>query len=103
MKSSLRSFLTTGSLEPKDIYEAAHAGDEFAKEVLAEAGMILGVGFGTVAVLLDIRLFIVTGGISQAGDLILEPARESLRKHVLAHQRDSVEIRPAKLTTTAGT
>jgi glucokinase len=53
-------------------------------------------------VLLDIRLFIVSGGISQAGDLILEPARQSLRKHVIAHQRDSVEIRPAKLTTTAG-
>jgi glucokinase len=100
--STLHSFLPQGNLEPKDIYEAAQSGDEFAKEVLAEAGMILGVGFASVATLLDIRLFLVTGGVAQAGDLLLNPARETLRKNVLAHQRDSVEIRPAKLVTTAG-
>jgi len=100
--SSLRSFLPAGNLEPKDIYEAAQAGDIFAKEVLADAGKILGIGFASVATLLDIRLFIVSGGMAQAGDLILNPARESLRANVLAHQRDSVEIRPAKLLTTAG-
>jgi glucokinase len=100
--SMLRSFLPNGNLEPKDIYEAAQAGDEFAKEVLAEAGMILGIGFASVATLLDIRLFLVTGGVAQAGDLLLDPAREALRNNVLAHQQDSVEIRPAKLVATAG-
>lgn len=102
MKSSLRTFLPTGSLEPKDIYEAAQAGDGFAKEVLSEAGKILGIGFATVAVLLDIRLFLVSGGVAQAGDLILAPAREALKANSLPHQRDSVEIRPAKLGTKAG-
>ena len=100
--SVLRSFLPNGNLEPKDIYEAAQSGDEFAKEVLADAGMILGIGFASVATLLDIRLFLVTGGIAQAGDLLLNPAREAIRKNVLAHQRNSVEIRQAKLVTTAG-
>ncbi|MDP4219158.1 MAG: ROK family protein [Bacteroidota bacterium] len=100
--SSLRSFLPAGNLEPKDIYGAAQNGDDFAKEVLAEAGMILGIGFASVATLLDIRLFLVTGGVAQAGDLLLAPAREALRKNVLAHQRDSVEIRPAKFVTSAG-
>jgi glucokinase len=102
IKSSLRTFLPSGNLEPKDIYEAAQAGDKFAIEILSEAGMILGIGFASVTVLLDIRLFIVSGGVAQAGDLLLSPARESLRKNVLAHQRDSVEIRPAKLMTSAG-
>jgi glucokinase len=100
--SALRSFLPAGNLEPKDIFEAALSGDEFAKEVLTEAGTILGIGFASVATLLDIRLFLVSGGVAQAGDLLLTPAREALRKNVLAHQRDSVEIRPAKLVTTAG-
>jgi len=102
IKSSLRTFLPSANLEPKDIYEAAQAGDKFALEVLSEAGMILGIGFASVATLLDIRLFIVSGGVAQAGDLLLNPAREALRKNVLAHQRDSVEIRPAKLMTSAG-
>ncbi|MEP7235323.1 MAG: ROK family protein [Ignavibacteriota bacterium] len=100
--SSLRSFAPAGNLEPKDIYEAAIAGDEFAKEVLSDAGKILGIGFASVATLLDIRLFLVTGGVAQAGELLLAPARESLRKNVLEHQKSSVEIRPAKLVTTAG-
>jgi glucokinase len=102
ISSSLRTFLPAGNLEPKDIYEAAQSGDAFAMDVLREAGMILGIGFATVACLLDIRLFVVTGGVAQSGDLLLGPAREALRKNVLAHQRDSVEIRPAKLMTTAG-
>ncbi len=100
--SVLRSFLPNGNLEPKDIFEAAGSGDEFAKEVLADAGMILGIGFASVATLLDIRLFLVTGGVAQAGDLLLDSAREALRKNVLEHQRSTVEIRPAKLVTTAG-
>ena len=100
--SALRSFLPSGNLEPKDIYEAAQAGDGFAKEILAEAGMILGIGFASVATLLDIRLFIVSGGMAQAGDLLLNSARDSLRKNVLAHQSDSVEIRESKLGTKAG-
>lgn len=100
--SALRSFLPSGSLEPKDIYEAAQAGDSFAKEVLSEAGKILGIGFASVATLLDIRLFIVSGGIAQAGDLLLDSAREALKENSLAHQKDTVEIRQSKLGTKAG-
>lgn len=102
LKSSLRSYIPSGTLDPKDIYEAAKSGDEFATDVLREAGMILGIGFASVASLLDIRLFITSGGVAQAGPFILEPARASLRNNVLAHQKDSVEIREAKLVTTAG-
>ncbi|HYM19979.1 MAG TPA: ROK family protein [Candidatus Kapabacteria bacterium] len=101
-QSSLRTFLVSHSLEPKDISDAAIAGDEFAKEVLAESGRYLGIAMASVATLLDIRLFIVTGGVAQAGDLLLEPARIALRENVLAHQRDSVEIRQGKLGTKAG-
>jgi glucokinase len=101
-QSSLRKFITSRSLEPKDIADAAAEGDAFAKETLAEAGMYLGVAMGSVASLLDIRLFLVTGGVAQAGDLLLEPAREALRRSVLEHQRSSVEIREAKLGIKAG-
>jgi glucokinase len=102
IQSSLRTFIQARNLEPKDISDAALNGDKFAQEVLSEAGHYLGTAMGTVATLLDIRLFIVTGGVAQAGDLLLEPARAALREHVLAHQRDSVEICEAKLGTKAG-
>lgn len=101
-ETPLRAFISTGLLDPKQISEAAHAGDAFSKDVLAEAGKYLGIAMATVASLLDIRLFIVSGGVAQAGDLLLDPAREALRANVLEQQRASVEIRPAKLGTRAG-
>jgi glucokinase len=100
--SSLRTFISSRSLEPKDITDAAASGDTFAKEVLVEAGTYLGIAMGSVASLLDIRLFLVTGGVAQAGDLLLDSARQALRENVLEHQRASVEIREAKLGTKAG-
>ena len=100
--SSLRKFIAGKILEPKDITEAAQEGDKFAIEVLADAGRYLGCAMATVANLLDIRLFLVAGGVAQAGDLLLEPARAALRENVLEQMRSSVEIRPAKLGTKAG-
>jgi glucokinase len=101
-ETPLRALATSGPLEPKQIAEAAAAGDAFSIEVLAEAGKYLGVAMATVASLLDIRLFVVSGGVAQAGDLLLGPAREALRENVLEQQRASVEIRASKLGTKAG-
>lgn len=86
----------------KNISEAAELGDKFAKEVLAEAGMMLGQAFASVAKLLDIRTFIVSGGIAEAGELIIGPARESLRANVFENQRDTVKLFESKLGIHSG-
>lgn len=88
--------------EPEDVARFAAAGDAFARDLLTEAGRMLGVACASVAKLLDISLFIVGGGIAQAGDLVLEPARRSLKQNVFAHQRDEVLIVPAALGAEAG-
>lgn len=98
----LRQCIGTGLLDPKQIAEAATAGDQFSIDILSEAGKYLGIAMATVASLLDIRLFIVSGGVAQAGNLLLDSAREALQTNVLEQQRASVEIRPAKLGTKAG-
>jgi glucokinase len=101
-ESSLRALAANGELEPKHLSAAAEEGDAIAIELLAEAGKYLGVAMATVTSLLDIRLFIVSGGVSQAGNFLLEPARKALHDHVLEHQRGWVEIRTAKLGIRAG-
>lgn len=55
----------------------ARAGDPTAIEWIAEVGHWLGAGLASLAAALDPGLVVVGGGVSDAGDLLLRPARES--------------------------
>jgi glucokinase len=79
-------------LTPKMLHAAAEAGDIAAREVLAWAGHKLGCALGSAVCLLDIRKVVVGGGVSQAGDFLLEPARRALRKHVLPALSEGLEV-----------
>jgi len=62
------------------ITAAAHDGDPTAIELLAEIGHWLGIGIANLAAALDPGVFVVGGGVSAAGDLLLGPARETFRR-----------------------
>jgi len=79
-------------LTPKMLAQAAEQGDEAAREVLAWAGHKLGCVLGSAINLLDIRTVIVGGGISAAGDLILEPARKAVGHYIKPGLREGVVI-----------
>jgi len=80
------------NLTPLILYKAADAGDSDAQEVLAWAGHKLGVMLGSAVNLLDIRTIIVSGGVSAAGDYILDPAREALAEFTIPNMRDGLQI-----------
>lgn len=98
----LAELFDSNTCEPEDIARFAASGDAFSRSVLAEAGVMLGIACSSVAKLLDISLFIVGGGIAQAGDLVFASARSGLRSNVFAHQRDLVRLVPATLGPSAG-
>lgn len=79
-------------LTPRLLHEAAEAGDEPAKEVLAWAGHKLGCVLASAVNLLDIQTIVVGGGISGAGAYILDPARETLPRFVTVGLRDGLQI-----------
>jgi len=62
------------------VSEAARSGDPAAQELLAEVGDWLGVGIAGIAAALDTGLFVVGGGVSDAGELLLAPARAAFRR-----------------------
>ena len=74
------------------LYDAAVLGDAGAVEVLAWAGHKLGCVLGSAVNLLDIRKIVVGGGLSAAGDYILEPARLTLKRFVMSGLREGLEI-----------
>ena len=79
-------------ITPQRVHAAALAGDKAAQEVLAWAGHKLGVVLGSVVNLLDIRKIVVGGGVSRAGDFLLEPAREAMRRWTMPSLSEGIEI-----------
>jgi len=59
---------------------AAQAGDPAAVELLAEVGQWLGVGIASLAAAFDPGVFFIGGGVSDAGDLLIAPARDAFRR-----------------------
>ena len=55
----------------------AQQGDPGARELIAEIGTWLGRGAATISALLDPDVIVVGGGVSAAGDLLLDPARQA--------------------------
>lgn len=99
--SSLRDVV---QLDGKAVTRAAEDGDEFAREVLAEAGTWLGVAMASIANALDPELIVVGGGaIVQAGPYLLPAAREALAERLLGRRhREPPAVRPATLGDDAG-
>jgi glucokinase len=65
------------------VTEAAMDGDETAREVLALLGRRLGAAFSSFANTFEPQVIVVGGGVTAAGDLLLDPAREELRARAL--------------------
>ncbi len=89
-------------LSPRHLEYAAHEGDEVSLAVWERVGSILGVGLANVTALMDIRKFVIGGGISAAGDLIFVPALKQLRNSMLPSMHESLELVPAFLGNKAG-
>src|SRR5215210_6710344 len=86
----------------EDVLNLARKGDEVSVKVLHETGIWLGIGLATFVNIFDPEVIAVGGGVSEAGDLVLETARRELRLRSHSLSRDLVEIREATLGTKSG-
>ncbi|MCC7209148.1 MAG: glycyl-radical enzyme activating protein [Anaerolineae bacterium] len=59
----------------------AGRGDPLALQVVAEAGDALGTAIATLAMVLNIDLYVVGGSVAKSGDVLLEPTRRALPDH----------------------
>ncbi|MGL4175232.1 MAG: ROK family glucokinase [Dermatophilaceae bacterium] len=85
------------------ITDAARDGDALACELLGEVGRWLGTGMANLAAALDPGTFVVGGGVSAAGDLLLAPAREAFRRQLTGRgYRPEARIVAAALGNDAG-
>lgn len=86
----------------KMISDAYDLGDKTAIEVMHETGRILGFGLSNVINLYNPEIIIVGGGMSAAGDRLLNVVRETTAKHALRLSNTACTIQVAQLGERAG-
>ena len=88
--------------DARSLVAAAREGDEGARDDLAEFGRRLGAGIGSLVNVFNPEVVVLGGGFSEAQDLLLAPARETLAREGLRPARDLVRIEWAELGPEAG-
>jgi glucokinase len=79
---------------PREMAEAARAGDENVMDAIQRAGMYLGIGIANIATAIHPELVVIGGGVA---NILLDPVRESFAKRVRMFQVESVRIEQSKL------
>ena len=76
LRAATRDYPLTGP----DVTAVALQGDQTAAELIGDVGTWLGRGIANLAAALDPELFVVGGGVSEAGGLLLRPAIASFER-----------------------
>lgn len=85
------------------VAEAAADGDPGARNLFADVGAWLGLGLANLAAAFDPGRFVIGGGVSATGELLLEPTRQSFARNLTGRgYRPAAEIVHAQLGPEAG-
>jgi glucokinase len=85
-----------------DVSRAAHQYDDIACHVLRRAGRALAIGLSNIANIFDPEVIVLGGGVVQAGEPFLGPARDEFARMTQAQRRRPVRIVIAALGGDAG-
>ena len=101
--SGRKSSLGSGVLTARQISEAAGQGDELAKETFVRAGEFIGQATADFLHMFNPSIVIFGGGVTLSGSLLLDPVKDSIRRHVMEKSYlDGLVVTTAKLGDDAG-
>ncbi|MCD8176605.1 MAG: ROK family protein [Tannerellaceae bacterium] len=75
--------LDPDAITSKDVFDAAMKGDPIALEIFKTTGTMLGEAFADFIAFSSPEAIILFGGLTKAGDLIMNPIKEALDKNIL--------------------
>ena len=85
----------------KDVFDAAREGDGPASAAVEDMARMLGKGLAAAACVTDPDLFVVGGGVANAGDFLLDKVRRYYRENAF-HASAGTPIVLAQLGNSAG-
>lgn len=92
---AVAALLSESRREPistRQLLELAESGDAAAQRLIGDAGRALGVAVANLCNLINPQCVIVGGDLSAAGELLLEPLREIVRRNGIPSAVEHVEI-----------
>lgn len=95
------SVLREVELSAKSVFDAVKAGDQVAIEIAEQFGDYLGKGLAAVADVVNPEIFVIGGGVSKAGEILLTFVEPKFRKYVFQQCRGA-KFALAKLGNDAG-
>ena len=100
-KTDRDSILRKGEFTCKDVFDAGNAGDALALEILEQVYEYMGRFLASVCCVVDPEVVVLGGGVSRAGQPLLEGAKKYYLKHVF-HASRGVRFALAALGNDAG-
>ena len=95
------TILNKEDVTAKDVFDAVKAGDEVAREIAVVFGRYLGYGLANLAAVADPAVFVIGGGVSKAGEVLIPYIREPYMERAFFADKN-VQFVLAKLGNDAG-
>ncbi len=100
-KEERETVLRKQKLSAKNIFDAAKEGDAAAIELVEQLGFYLGMAASYVAQIVDPEIFVIGGGVSRAGKILLDVIEKNYDRNVMDALKNK-EFRLAELGNDAG-
>lgn len=82
--------LRQSEVSAKTVFDAVKAGDKVAREIAEEFGEYLGKALASIAGVVNPEIFVIGGGVSKAGNVVLEFIEKYYRPYVFQGSRDVI-------------
>lgn len=89
-------------IDAKMVFDAYRVGDEVAIQVITRFKHYLAIGIANIINSMDPHVIALGGGVSRAGDILLEGLKEEVRKHIVYKEENFADIVIAELGNEAG-
>ena len=90
------------SLEARDIFDLAKAGDKFCMDIVDWFCEYMAEGIGMLLNILNPEIIIFSGGVARAGDILLDGVKKSLAKYALGMTMENLKFAFGELNEEAG-
>jgi glucokinase len=91
-EASLLRKLNVDEITSFDVFQAAEAGDKLALEIFEETGSRLGAACADFAAFSSPEAFVFFGGLTKAGDYIMDPIKRAYDENVLFVYKDKAKL-----------
>ncbi|MFJ5758009.1 ROK family glucokinase [Neobacillus sp. NPDC093182] len=95
-------FANNGKVTAKDVFDSARNGDELATKVLDEVTFHLGFALANIANTLNPEMIVLGGGVSRAGDILLDSIKVNFSKFTFSAARETTNLSLATLGNDSG-